>query len=758
MRNAIKKYRILLLLEIVCIILTLPGCFAKEKIVASQTELQIGAELNITQILGESIQLKPGVYQVRVHADIPEGNSLYVNVASQQNSFRALRSNGAYMFANQEYLDFEVYVLETIDNAYLTCDFVGDTQAFIDSMEIYRINWGARILLTVLLMAFLVIDFLVLFREGILNGTIKKEQQLVVWMLLGGVLIAYFPYLTDYFTMGADTSFHLLRIEGLKESLLQGERFPVKVQSYWLYGHGYAVSAFYGDLFLYLPVLMRLIGFSITASYKFFVFATMVATAVIAYYSFKRCTKHTYAALFGSFFYMLAPYRIYNFYNRGAVGEYLAMTFMPLVICGMYELYTKDVEAKEYSKAKVPLIVGLSCILQSHLLSCEMTVVFMLAICLIFWKKTFRKKTFLELGKAAVICLLVNCWFWYPLFHMMSQDTYLLNDLVNNGIQYMGTWFAEIFQVFANKGTAQSGMYMAEPFQIGIATLLMLCVAVIVLVRRLVLKKDKEYENPYDKSVLFWAVMTISAIFLSTRYFPWDLLANIPGVKFLVTALQFPTRLFSPASVLGAMFAVFFVLWLEKECTARFVEIKIRDFVNKGAVLMLLILAVGSSLYHVNDIAYEMLPTWLYTAENMGTVSVINGEYLFEGTQAGDYSYHDPVATEGLEWSKYVKVGNSMELEVANTTGQEAYLEVPVIGYQGYVVKGEETTEELPYITEERGAHGDLRVAIPKGYCGTLSISYQGAFSYRIAEAISLISLIAILGILVFMRKGRRSQ
>lgn len=750
MRKAIKKYRILLLLEILCIILVLPGCFAQEQLVAYNNELYIGTELGITQITGESIQLKPGVYQVRVNADIPEDNLLYINVQSEQHSFRTLRCNGSNMFANQDYLDFEVYALETIDNAYITCDFIGANQAFINSMEIYRVNWGARMLLAVLMATFALIDALILFREGILNGTVKKEQQIVVWVLVAGVLLAYFPYLTDYMNLGDDTAFHLLRIEGLKESLLQGERFPVKVQNYWLYDHGYAVSAFYGDLFLYIPVMLRLIGFSILTSYKFFVFLVMVATAAIAYYSFKRCTDHTYAALFGSLIYMLAPYRIYNFYNRGAVGEYLAMAFMPLVICGMYELFTGDIDSPKYSKAKVPLVIGLSCILQSHLLSCEMTIAFMLVICIIFFKKTFRKQTFLELLKMSVICLLVNCWFWYPLLHMIGQDTYLLSEISTEGIRQMGVNLQEIFQIFQNKGTLTN-----RPIQVGIAIMLMLCAVIIVLIRKKICKKNVRCENLYDKKVLFWAVMTIATILLGTRYFPWDMFAKIPGIQFFVTALQFPTGFLAPAGAFGALFAAYFILWLEKECEGAFTEKIVQGYVKKGIIITLVILAIGASVYQVNDIAYELHPVWLYNAENMGTNVVGNGEYLFAGMEAQNYSYHDPVASEGLEWSDFEKQGNSMQIDVSNATDQEKYLEVPVIGYKGYRVDGTENIDIMPYITEMKGAHGDLRIAIPGGYSGTLLIGYRGFFSYRIAE---IISVITIIGVLIFVIKGRRSQ
>ncbi len=750
MRRAIKKYWILLLLEILCMILVLPGCFAPEMPVAQSTEIPVGTSLGITQVIGEDIQLTPGVYQVRVKADIMPENTLYVNVQSNQNSFRALRCNGSYMRPYQEYLDFEVYVLDTIEAAHIICDFNGKEEAFIDSMEMYRMNWGSRIVLFVLGLVFGLLDALILFREGILEGTIKKEQQIVFWGLLGSILLAYYPYLTDYMNLGDDTTFHLMRIEGLKESLLQGERFPTKVQNYWLYEHGYAVSAFYGDLFIYIPVLLRLIGFSIMTSYKMFVFLVMAATAVITYYSLKRCTKHSYASMFGSVIYMLTPYRIYNFYNRGAVGEYLAMAFIPLVICGMYELYTMDVNSAQYKKAKIPLIIGLSCILQSHLLSCEMIVGLMLIFCLIFLKKTLCKKTFTELLKAALVCLLVNCGFWYPLFHMMGQDTYLLDEIVSKEIQHMGMGLLELFQIFPNKGTL-----INKPFQIGIVLLMMLVGTALVIFRKRVWQRENTKKNPFEKRVLFLAGMTALGLVLSTEYFPWNDLAKLPFIGVVVSSLQFPTRFLSPASALGAFFAAYFVLWLQEECGESFEKKALGKTVHKGIVSVLMILTIGASAYHVNDIAYEINPIWLYNAENMGTIFVGSGEYLLAGTDKEAFSYHEPVADEGVQWTNYERHGNQRWLEVSNHTANEGYLEVPVIGYKGYELDSRVQTGEAPYITEQRGAHGDLRIAIPAGFSGKLHIAYKGFFSDRIAEIVSIVSII---GILLFAIKERRSQ
>ena len=750
MYKDIKKYWILFVVEAIALLLCIPGCFQKEKLVFSAENIK-NVEENVSFVYeSERIELEPGVYQVRVKAETLDQGFAFINLKSDIGSFRALKSNGAVIYAHQNYLDFEAYLSETNEEIYVFAQMYENKDAYIDSIEIYKVNLGTRMFIFGLLCAFVLVDILLFFRKGILSGQISKDKQLVVVSLTFSVLLAYYPYLTDYFGHGADSGFHWLRIEGLKETLLQGNQFPVRVQSNWLHDHGYAVSSFYGDLFLLFPAMLRLLGFSLMSAYKMFVFAVMVATAVISYYSFKRCTKSTYAALFGSIIYMLAPYRVYNFYHRGAVGEYLAMTFLPLVICGMYGLYTEDIKSHEYKKAKIPLIIGLSCILQSHLLTCEMTVVFMLGICLIFIKRTLRKETFIQLLHAALICLLINCWFWWPLLKMMTADTYYLSDIISKNIQGIGTGLAALFQLYPNMGSSQTGMYNAHPVQLGIASLLMVVGTLITIIRRKLLGKAVEYKNSYDKVMLFFISMVLITWYMSTRYFPWDLLSAIPGVSMLVTALQFPFRLLSPASAFCAIAGAFFVLWCLEECEICLVNKSLSKDVSKGIITLLLILATGAAIYHANDIANSDEPVWLYTAENMGSMSVVNGEYLLEGSDLSEYCFHEPVSEEGVFWHDYNKQGTSIQIAVENSNSQTAYLELPLIGYKGY---GLECSTEGPYITEQRGAHGDLRVAIPADYKGELAISYQGFMSYRIAEGISLITIIGIIFICLWRRR-----
>lgn len=736
-----NKYTILLFIGLLGILLLLPKCFEKEKCVYSL----LGEDItNTPQYQSEYITLTPGVYQIRAKGSVSDGSSFFLEIKNDTGSFKALRGNGVMYQPNQEFLDFEVYVFDTIPTAYLECTFYGTDAQSLTRLDIYKVNWGGRMLLLCFLAVLTALYFLLRFRDGILNGKISRDKQIVFWVLLGCIMLSYFPYLTDYCTIGADTVFHLLRIEGLKETLLQGTSFPVRVQGYWLYDHGYAVSTFYPDFFLTIPAFLRLMGFSLMTSYKAYVLLMMVATALIAYFSFYQCTKKRNAALFGSVMYMLAPYRIYNFYNRGAVGEYTAMVFFPLICCGLYLLYTGEPMQKEYRRNKWYLIAGLTGILQCHILSTEMTVCMILFICVLLWKKTFRPQTFLQLAQAGGLSLLLNCWFWLPMLYMMGKDEYVFHNIVNQGIQSRGTQFAGIFQLFPYVGSAQTGMYHCEPIQIGAGALLMLVLFAVIAFRK--------RNNPYQRICRLLLCLIVLTVFMGTKYFPWDLLAKIPGIQYLITSLQFPTRLLAPASVLCAMFAVFFFLWLKEEGSATLL---------KGALFTICLITTFSAIYHVNDIAFETSATRLYTAENMGNISVSNAEYCLKDIYGTNYYSHSLRADEGLVWTDYEKRGTNITIYVENPTNQLHYMEFPLIGYRGYTAKAvakesNPSPAELPYICEERGEHGDLKLAVPAGYCGNIRISYQGFPIFRIAEAVSLVTILAI--ILFYLSMGFRQK
>ena len=110
-----------------------------------------------------------------------------------------------------------------------------------------------------------------------------------------------------------------MRIEAIATELKNGV-FPVRIGSVWLEQYGYAASVYYGDILLYFPVLLRVLGFGVTASYKAYVVFINAGTAVIGYYSFKGIFGDRRCDLILSLAYSTASYRLTNIYIRSALG------------------------------------------------------------------------------------------------------------------------------------------------------------------------------------------------------------------------------------------------------------------------------------------------------------------------------------------------------------------------------------------------------------------------------------------------------
>ncbi len=727
-----KRFFAVLVAEALCLLLLLPGCFKKEKEIYNccgedivQTAAPAGEGL---EFQSERLELEPGVYEVRVQTSLAESQNIAVEVKYDSGYHNSLHENAVIIFAGDDEMDFNFYVLDKIPSAYIECDFIGvDTEGLLQ-LSVLKTNRGNRALLFLAAVFFAILDFLTEFRRRILDGRVTRRQQVVFWTLTAGVLLAYFPYLTDYMISGTDTIFHVSRMAWLKETLEQGTSFPIRIQSHWNYDYGYAVSLFYGDLFLFIPAVLQLMGFSLLTASKMFVFIILAATAVIAYWSFFQCVRDEYAALFGSMIYLLSPYHLLNLYNRGALGEGLAAVFFPLILSGMFLLYTQETDKPCYKRYKWYLIIGLSALLNCHLLSTEMTIVMMLLVCLVFWRRTFRKRTFLQLAEAAGAVLLLNMWFWLPLVCMLESDIYHLQSIVKEPIQNSGVTLAGFFQLLANAGIAKkggdsTGIWKNEPIQIGAG-------AVSLLLLYFLWRRKK----PYDKECKALLAGIVLTLVLSSRYFPWDKIISIPVVGNLVSSLQFPSRWLLLSIVFVSLFAAFFY----RQVTVA------GGLYIKSALVVAGLISVGSAVYHVNNIVFESQPLYLYEAENMGTIGVGRGEYLLEetGLFARDIYYHDPVAEEGLEWSDYTQRGTRAKLFLNNPTGETLHVEIPLTGYKGYRLKASGQTNMVPRIAEEVGNHGDLKIAVPAGFQGEISVYYGGLPVFHVAETVSLVTLV----------------
>ena len=314
-----QRYLLLLLAEAIVLLLLLPGCFQKKEKVACS--------------LGEQLTLTPGVYEIWVQAQLLEesaqGQSLTVELQSENAYYRSLRTNAVTIHpktSKPQTVVISAWVTDKITDASVQCDFTGDG-VVLSGLELFRTARGNRTRWFTVCVGFLLLDGILFLRRRILDGKMTQKQQVVCWAIVAEVVLAYFPYLTDYFTLTDGTQFYLAKIVKLTEDF-QGNLSNLP-------------SLLFGNLFLAVPIGLKWLGFPIVTAYKLWVFLTVVATAVIAYHMFYQCVKEEYAALFGSMFYLLIPYRLFSMYRRGDVGEALLMAFLPLVVCGIYVLATE---------------------------------------------------------------------------------------------------------------------------------------------------------------------------------------------------------------------------------------------------------------------------------------------------------------------------------------------------------------------------------------------------------------------------------
>ena len=508
------------------------------------------------------LTLNPGVYKVDLYYETDADMSNVWSVKADSASYNGIFSNTCMLYSGKQHADMYVWLTENTDALYIEVKYGQDCQMVIHGADIQKTNMGSAIALTIVLIFSLVADFCIwnIVRQrkgnGIANTEVKREQRTIFFVLLLIVMGASVPLFTGYEIAAADTGFHLLRIEGIKEGLLAGQ-FPVRMQSNWLQGYGYATGIFYCDTYLYIPALLRMIGFPVGLTYLLYKLLINIITVALSYYSFLRIFRDRWSALFGTMLYTLNIYRLVCMYLKDHLGQYTAMAFLPLLAYSIWRLLKEDTETKEYRNSWIILTVAATLIVQCHILTCELVLLFCLIIGIVFVRQIFRKETIKQLVMAVVAIVGINAWFLIPfLDYMSTQQLNITGEAVyTRTIQGAGSLLPQLFGVFALAGGADldvsGGMQGEIPFTLGIPL-------VLTLIYFLYLWICGKVDNRKMKAC---AVLSMLALFMATVYFPWDRIQLMGGaVSKLVSALQYPTRMLEMAAVFLSLLACSCVL------------------------------------------------------------------------------------------------------------------------------------------------------------------------------------------------------
>lgn len=565
--------------------------------------------------------------------------------------------------------------------------------------------------------------------------SVKKYRDIMI--LVGMGLAVSLPLFSDFLLEGDDLQFHLARLEGIYQGLRSG-CFPVRINPQQTELFGNLTATMYPQLFLYPAVIPRFLDVSVMLCYKLLIVCVNIGAAVFTFYSVKRICNSVKMAYIAGVLYTFSLYRLIDVYYRAALGEALAMTFFPLLLWGIWEILWGE------KKRWHILTIGMTCVMQSHILSVELAVLFLVleaVIWLVTGDKGDKLKRFAAGIKATAATCLLNLGLIVPFLFFSGENLviysldYYLNDF--------RIYFSQMFSMYPlakgvslNVGTTQGEM----PLTVGG----ILLVGAILFCVSLLREKKLSKVTLVGLHCLGFGILSL---IMTSWLFPWERIGETELLCRLATPLQYPWRILGPAS--------FFLCIV----SAVGIDLFIKQSSGRNWVCgVFLTVALSSAWFLLDSMAFQM--------------GSINDEMFLEGNTRYDnwYMYDDvnyppefdtefsisenyikTLYDTRVVYSEYQKTGTriSVYVDPGEQPREEEYLLFPLYYYPGYeiLVDGEKVE------TVSKGRLVACRLPKEEAY---IQVSYKGMTSWRIADIVSWMTAIGITAYVVYLNLERK--
>lgn len=744
-----RAFRALLTAEIVCLFLGIAGLFGKDAVYEygvedARTEFGAyseeyggigtdGAEgLAGNLVSFEGISLPRGTYRVRLHYLTDTDMRNLCEVTDDEIGRGNVRTNGTMLFSGLHDTDFDMWLLRDSHTTAVHAYYDGAGALAVQGLTIRQTNAWNRIILFVLFCLITAVNVLYVYVKYDEEYHIPVKNKTVTFCLGLIILFASLPLALDYLPGGGDLIYHLMRVEGIKDGILSGW-FPVRISPEWQQGYGYASPIFYGETLLYPAAMFRLIGFSVTTSYRLFMFGIVVATALTSYHCFRKMFGEPYIGVFCSMLYTVSVYRVYKTYYCGSWGECFGILLLPLIAYGFYRVFAGDVRDEGYRRSWIPLTAGFSLLVQSHLLTGEMVGFFTILLCVILWKKVLRPRTFLVLAKTVIYSVLLSAWFLVPFLDYMLTGDFVIQHVFERTIQYRGLYPAHLLFTYFIGGENvffdAMGMYDSAAMGVGMALVSALALLAAIFWTGRTQGLSEEEKGLGKIAALF----SVIAMLMSLSLFPWDRIqAWNPIAATLVSGIQFPNRFLTIANV---------GLTVAAGVVTKWVFARKRRVLTTCYVLATVFLMASGSVYLMEHAMNHWTALRVYNGEGMGTGYIAGAEYLPYGADASGFLYHDPVCTDGLEVRDYQKLSLGARARMSNPGNETESASFPLLYYKGYHAFDADGGEEL-YC--HAGYNFEVTVDVPAGFDGNVEIKFASPWHWRLGEALTMATLLAM--------------
>mgnify|MGYP000106109690 CR=1 FL=1 len=387
---------------------------------------------------------------------------------------------------------------------------------------------------------------------------IKRKEIIKTFLtpLLSLIAITVFSYwavkplfISGFFPTHDDTA--PSRVYEMAKALSYGQIPPRWVPDLG-YGYGYPLFNFYAPLPYYLGGVLNLFGVSAIFSTKIMFLVGILLSGFSMYFFIKEFSNEI-VALAVATVYIYVPYHAVNIYVRGAVGEYYAYGFLPILFLGIYKILIN----KDFKKGLLVCSLGLCGILLSHNILGLITGYFLLIglffyfIYVLFTHKSFQIFYFIIL--AIFLGFSLSAFFTIPA--IFEKKYTKVESLTKGGSDYHNhfVYARQLWDSPWGYGGSAKGEEDGMSFKIGKIQIVLGTLGLIIFLY--FFKKNKK---DYIFFCFLISILLLSIFFmLQESLLLWELL---PGFSYI----QYPWRFLNYAGFCFVVFISFIFLPFKK--------------------------------------------------------------------------------------------------------------------------------------------------------------------------------------------------
>lgn len=563
------------------------------------------------------------------------------------------------------------------------------------------------------------------------------------------------PFFSRNLQYGHNIPFHMTRIANIARAISQGY-FPERLNV--LAGGDSIIPIMYPETFLVPAGLMVSMGATVMLAYKVLCAGITFATAYVAYYAARQILDERSALLF-AILWLFNPFRMDELFVRAAIGEALAILFLPLVATGMWQVMHGCCK-----RGSAMLVLGYVGILSSHMLTAVIAAFF----CLLYVMGAFlvhprcflaHIQRILYFFISAILVLLIKAYWLVPFLSYYGWDLYLSSGIEAERVQDSTSPLWQLYMGAAPYGkNLQTTELRGElPISAGLACLAGAIGWILYVSWKRYSAAEGAVGITQTQRQMTGTAIALSAVatFMASRYFPWDYLNNNYALfARTLGSMQFSWRLMMiPACLLTCVLTVLLVhLVRERSVWMRMLATLLM------ACAVITAAQTMTYYYSENDSRY---------ADHFDNVIQENRDYILRNANINhqdelyDWLHEWPIGSltdDAVTVLRYGRDGINYEMTVTNTGDGDAILTVPVFWYGLHRAVMANDADEQVLTCAMNPEYQLTEITIPAGVTeATIRLEYVEPRSYRMSYLISGATVLLILaGVIRVKLKGHK--